>query len=41
MDWASLRREEAWFGGLRNEAGKEPRWRWDRTSKNGVDSNKV
>ncbi|WP_338543869.1 sigma-70 family RNA polymerase sigma factor [Paenibacillus tundrae] len=33
VDWASLRREEAWFGGLRNEEGKEPRWRWDVTSK--------
>ncbi|MEO2203319.1 sigma-70 family RNA polymerase sigma factor [Paenibacillus pabuli] len=31
-DWAELRRDEMWIGGLWNAQGEKPHWRWDRTS---------
>ena len=31
-DWAELRRDELWIGGLWNPQGETPHWRWDRTS---------
>ncbi|NUU78858.1 sigma-70 family RNA polymerase sigma factor [Paenibacillus xylanilyticus] len=32
VDWAELTREESWIGGLWNETGKKPLWRWDTST---------
>ncbi|PQP81736.1 RNA polymerase subunit sigma [Paenibacillus sp. PCH8] len=37
VDWALLKQDEFWIGGLHNESGKQARWRWNPASETAVE----
>lgn len=37
VDWALLKQDEFWIGGLHNASGKQPSWRWNPASETVVE----